>query len=179
MKPRRIALHHHNARDRRIAAIHEAGHYVVARHLGLRSAAAWIARGTDVTDLMAEKLWVGFTSTSSAERNRLSTRRAMMYGVAGAVAEEAWSLRHDSEECAWSDPEDLLAVGGMSETDWATARSAPCRVTPKLLRAVEDVQRLFQPGAGPLWCPLYTVARALIRNGFCETRPGLAATARG
>ncbi len=131
-----------------------------------------------MTDLMAEKLWVGFTSISWAELNRLSTRRAMMYGVAGAVAEEAWSLRHGSEECDWLDPSDPLAVGGMSETDWATARSTPCRVTPKLMRAVEDVQTLLQPGAGPLWCPLYTVARALIRNGFCETRPGLAAAAR-
>lgn len=178
MRPRRIALHHHDARDRRKCAIHEAGHYVVARHLGLRSAAAWIVRRTDVTDLMADRLWEGFTSISSAELNQISTRRVMMYGVAGVVAEEAWSLRHGSEDSGWLHPEDLLAEGGMSETDWATARSTPCRVTPKLLRAVEDVQKLLQPGAGLLWCPLYAVARALILDGFCETRPGVAAAAR-
>ncbi len=171
--PRRL-----EALERRVAAVHEAGHFVVARHLGLRSAAAWLSRRTDVADPLADKLWVGYASHSSAARHRLSTRRAMMYGVAGAVAEEAWDLRGVPEECDWLDPWDFLEVGGMSDTDWTTARSDPRRVTPKLVRAVEDVRTLLQPATGPLWHPLCTAARALIRDGFCEARPGLAAAAR-
>jgi hypothetical protein len=171
--PRRI-----EALDRRVAAVHEAGHYVVARHFGLRSAAAWIVRQADVVDPLADKLWIGSASYSSAERNRLSTRRAMMYGVAGAVAEEAWDLRGDPEGCDWSDAWDFLQVGGMSDTDWNTVYSDPSCITPKLVRAVEDVRMLLQPDTGLLWGPLCTAARALMRDGFCEARPGLAAAAR-
>jgi hypothetical protein len=100
------------AMDRRKAAIHEAGHVVLARHLGELGAYARLER-TFAPDVACEKQWAGHTEFNL---NKLCSRRAkIMIAVAGAVAEYCWK-RWDFEEDSWYDP------NVMSPTDWALAR---------------------------------------------------------
>ena len=44
-----INLKRLEARDRRLAAIHEAGHHVIARHRGMHEVESWIERAGDPT----------------------------------------------------------------------------------------------------------------------------------
>ena len=52
-----INLKRIEARDRRLAAIHEAGHHVMACHRGMREVDSWIERVGDPTRY--ETSWVG------------------------------------------------------------------------------------------------------------------------
>ena len=82
-----MPLHRMLARDRRLAAIHEGGHYVIARWAGIRSVQAFLKQsGTD--DPRTEHTWIGQTHYSRPEIDRLSERRRMMLAVAGACAEK-------------------------------------------------------------------------------------------
>jgi len=59
MNPRRTL-----ARDRRPAAIHEAGHVVVARQLGIEISSAWIAPNDG--GLPDERTWIGRVQMANA-----------------------------------------------------------------------------------------------------------------
>src|SRR5688572_4848564 len=84
------------ARDRRLAAVHEAGHLVIARHFRLITASARIFPTGATSDL--EKLWVGNFRYSArmlvgkrdphVKQARPSVLRAV--AVAGKVAELCW-----------------------------------------------------------------------------------------
>lgn len=153
------------ARDRRLAAIHEAGHFVVGRHLGLRWSEAWIHPLGEPTFFM--KAWSGNHRCWERDRARLSTRRQHMIAVAGCVAERAWkTVRRPNEFCG-CDEEDLLDPDVMSDTDWAAAGHTPGEPTTRLFSAYMATDKLFTDG-GPLWLPLLAAARALIRDGFVE-----------
>src|SRR6201988_5149596 len=84
------------ATDRRNAAIHEAGHYVVTRWAGVRAVGAWIGR-SDATDIQWKTSWIGQCMSDRAACNRLSVRRWMMIGVAGAFAEQVWENHFDPD----------------------------------------------------------------------------------
>jgi hypothetical protein len=75
------------ARDRRMAAVHEAGHVVVARRLGLRISSAWIVPNERET-AADEQTWSGRVQIESLQGVDQLSRR--MVGVAGAVAEWVW-----------------------------------------------------------------------------------------
>jgi hypothetical protein len=156
VNPLRIA-----ARDRRLAAIHEAGHYVVARWRGL-DAYAYIAP-THADDPLL-KTWVGqaMTAKSSDETDRL-------IGVAGTVAENCWRYRNKPgnllnllEPWLWENPD------MMSRRDWQRAHTRPGNPSDKLMRAVSTVHAAFNPSpggtgvTGHLWPDVCSVARDLI-----------------
>jgi hypothetical protein len=104
------------SRDRRMAAIHEAGHMVVASSFGVLCQ-AWI-----VPVLGSErwqKMWVGQCCFSGKKPTKQHQR---MIAVAGAVAEACWQDRmiwDVADEWDWYDPD------VMSESDW---RFAGCLV---------------------------------------------------
>jgi hypothetical protein len=139
------------ARDRRLSAIHEAAHVVIARHVGM-PAAAWIYRWpTD--DPMREKTWGGKTILGG----KPSRPQRAMISVAGAVAEYVWDSEldflRDEGELVWWEPEI------MSDTDWRLAGCAPGEPNAKFMGAVDKVIDLL---AGPLRADLYAEARRLI-----------------
>src|SRR5262249_11799864 len=70
------------ARDRRLAAVHEAGHVVVARRLGLEILSAWIR-----PDGSEERSWDGRVQINTSDAPKIARQ---MVGVAGSVAEWLW-----------------------------------------------------------------------------------------
>src|ERR1700721_3897527 len=72
------------ARDRRRAAIHEAGHLVIAEHVGLRCGLARIFPNPEPLAGLFEKTWLGQVSYRPCQH--VSTIKCRMVAVAGAVA---------------------------------------------------------------------------------------------
>lgn len=140
------------ARDRRLAAVHEAAHVVIARRVRVE-AAAWIFR-RPTADPRREKTWGGQT-TFYSQFSRPQHRR--MIAVAGAIAEHVWDgeldFLRDEGEAVWWD----AAI--MSDTDWRHAGCEPGEPNAKLMGAVAKVIDLL---AGPLRADLYAEARRLI-----------------
>jgi hypothetical protein len=133
MNPKRIL-----ARERRSAAIHEAGHVVIARTLGFELLSAWIVPhdGEEPDD----RTWIGRVQIGRPHEASEYDRR--MLGVAGAVAEHLW-------HGGWI--EDYSPDEGMSESDWHLAGWSDPDDEPDdvFLDAIEDVGRLFtRDGAG-------------------------------
>jgi hypothetical protein len=143
MSPKKI-----RARERRLAAIHEAGHVVVARRLGFELLSAWITPHGGEPD---ERTWTGRVQIRRPDEASESGRR--MVGIAGSVAEHLWSG-------GWI--EDYSPDEAMSESDWHLAGCDPDdEPDDVLMDAIEDVGRLFtRDGAG--WQELLAEARRLI-----------------
>jgi hypothetical protein len=106
------------ARDRRLSAIHEAGHAVIARHVGARVEWAEIWRNPAPDE--GEKTWIGRIRFEGLSHPR---PRVAMIAVAGAIAEHVW--RDDADflenEGEWAWDEEAI----MSPTDWAMAGCEP------------------------------------------------------
>ena len=151
-KPARI-----EERDRRLAAIHEAGHVVIARHLGAWVTQAYIARHRPAHQF--EKTWTGECGVVWIEHKVSPAHDAMIVAVAGAVAEHIWMgdgdfLREDGE---WPWEEEAI----MSQSDWRLAGVEPGKPTPDFMLAVGEVLDLL---TGPLKPELYATARRLIAD---------------
>jgi hypothetical protein len=139
-----------SARDRRLAAIHEAGHFTIGRHLGLLAINARIEknlnRGPD------EKLWIGNTKIQ-----RTTPAKSRMVAVAGAVAEFCWNGEtYEDTQDDWENP---LT---MSDTDWVLSGCNPGDPSRELMHAIERVFALFHPTKGQLWPTLLGKARYII-----------------
>src|SRR4051812_46219070 len=96
------------ARSRRRAAIHEAGHFVVAEFLGYKPSKYYIKRRYDM-DLYLRGYtgWVEIAKIDDPHHLRL-------FGVAGGVA-----------ECCWAGLKIVKARSLMSDSDWALTGCAP------------------------------------------------------
>lgn len=138
------------ARERRKAAVHEAGHVVVARSFGLKASANVIP--VDTEPFGSDRLFVGKTWLCKIER--LSRRRQCMIAVAGSIAELVWSDEY-VDEFYWTEP-DI-----MSATDWQLAGCDPGAPDRWIYRAIPDVEALLSR-EGPLWATLCKEARKLI-----------------
>jgi hypothetical protein len=133
------------ARDRRMAAVHEAGHVVVARRFDLEILSAWIVPNDAGPE---ERTWRGGVLIKKAGAPEMVCR---MVGCAGAVAEWLWGGN-------WI--EDFY-LDGMSEADWLIAGCAEGCPDDALMDAVQQVGKLFERcGAG--WQELVAEARRLI-----------------
>jgi hypothetical protein len=152
--PRRRTGVQVEARDRRLAAVHEAGHLVMARYLGCRDASARIFPNEDADE--HQKRWTGQTSYGARWFSRLSRIRRQMIAVAGVVAEETWR-RQEIDPVYWWD-EDI-----MSPTDWAAAECTPGQLDGSGARAIERATDLFSRDGGSLWPALVCESSALLR----------------
>ena len=160
---RRLARAH--ARDRRLAAIHEAGHFVVGRHVGLRWSEAWISRVGEPT--LYDKAWNGNHRCLEQDRAGLSVRRQQTIALAGCVAERAWQASRHPYESYACDEEDLLDPNVMSATDWSSAGHEPGEPSIRLMNVYLATEKLLVDG-GPLWPALLAAARTLILEHFVE-----------
>jgi len=160
------------ARDRRLAAIHEAGHVTMGRHIGLSRISAWLEKTPNPEPW--DKVWIGHTRflegrLSKTVRPRLSKgffqREYAMFAVAGAVAERCWQ-HCDFEDALelWDDPD------SMSESDWAECCCQPGYPTRELINVINEVFSLFDRKTGKLWPALLAEARELIVDSRPSSR---------
>ena len=124
--PTRVQAH-----DRRLAAIHEAGHFVIGRHLGLTELQAWI-RPSDSVDHL-DKTWVGHCTFRSSELGRLKLKQRMELAVAGAIAERAWRQIFEPDEWMLDLEEAFCEREVMSDADWQLAEHRPGEPTRALI----------------------------------------------
>lgn len=107
------------ARDRRLAAVHEAGHLVVARLFGvdISSCRIFPNRGWSAAEPTYEKSWIGRIQFCSVKSSTVEQRR--LIGIAGVVAECCWNNEDETrgaEELLW---EPRRNVGERLGVDWA------------------------------------------------------------
>jgi hypothetical protein len=143
-------------RDRRKAALHEAGHIVMANQCWVGAFGYIFLRLNPGPD---ERFWGGKVHVLDQKRfSRLSRLRRCMIAVAGAVAEL------DEEELEF--PEELSEFWGdplqMSPRDWEMAECHPGNPDRTCCRAIEAVGRLLAPGT-PTRSALFFKARELIK----------------
>jgi hypothetical protein len=124
------------AHDRQKAAVHEAGHVVIARMLNI-NAHAVIYYLFDNNNPRYEMTWGGQTQTDLAGAGR---RKRSMVGVAGLVAELCWRGECMDDTC-W------LLSGIMSESDWKTTGCVPGVPDEYCLEAIFAVTKVLEPGA--------------------------------
>jgi hypothetical protein len=119
------------ARERRLAAVHEAGHVVIARRVGFKTASAWDHDGRE--DAEDEGTWTGRVQIESVRADKFACR---MVGVAGSVAEHLWLG-------GWIDnyfPDTL------SEDDWHLTGCPPRQPDDALMEAIGEVCQLLARG---------------------------------
>lgn len=143
------------AKDRRYAAVHEAGHVVIARYLGVYNIQAEIRKISpqDYT----EKEWIGSTRCLMQGFDA-STR--IMVAVAGAVAEACWN--NETFDELYITLEDFPEQ--MSQSDWEMSGCSPGKVSEQFWDAMERVFELLNRDTGKLWNVLLTKARSLIER---------------
>ena len=165
------------AKDRRFAAIHEAGHFVMARWARGRPVRGWFVkawieptgemppdRPNELGFVLYKPIWGGGVQFPSHCRPALSHRRHLMIGVAGALAEQAWEQRFEDD----TDPYlDLDVVAGKMSIP-KTGTDEPGNWSRKRINAAHRVFHLLR---NELWPELIRTSRTLIKEGFVETSP--------
>jgi len=146
-----------SAWDRRLAAIHEAGHVTMARYVGLIVTSAWLEETREGG--IYEKFWIGHTSymLPFISKKRISRKKMSMFAVAGTVAERCWH-REAFDYDLWFD------AYAMSDSDWAGCDCEPGDPPPQLLEIIKTVFSLFDREAGELWPAVVIEARSLIKD---------------
>ena len=143
-----------SARDRRDAAMHEAGHIVMARLFGLRDVFGHIYPRWEVGP--NETSWSGETNYQAMRQLRPLERR--MIAFAGAIAEYSWR-REDIGPLFW-EPN----LSPMSPSDWHLAQCVPGELDrdDNACEAIRRVAVLLDWNRGKLWDELCKTARDLI-----------------
>lgn len=150
------------AYDRRLSAIHEAGHALVALRLGCEISVQIYETGTDKH--LSERLWGGNMSAWGLPDER-SNPDLMRVAVAGLVAETLWKDGHIddySESWAWEDK--LHEMDSMSQTDWELAGCEPGNPNDALVDVAADTAVFLMRN----WAALLDLSRTLMRDKACE-----------
>ena len=146
--------------EKRLAAMHAAGHLVIARHLGVRTCSARLYRPNFFS------VWKDDFRADAGEMESLPVFHALMVGTAGAMAEIAWH-RYTQPSGRFQKPPRiaLCCVSGLNQRAafLRTFMGTDTRGGPA--RAAEDVWILISPGFGPLWEPLCRIAGTLMQRG--------------
>ena len=144
------------ARDRRMCAMHEAGHVVIARMLSVKVGYAYIypVEADEESNILNNKTWLGQTFVNPRDLQRANRRERAMFGVAGAVAEQCWQGFID-DESLWYEPT------MMSESDWEETGCVPGVPDENCLEAIYAVAAVLERG-GSHWDDLVSVSRNLI-----------------
>lgn len=150
--------------ERRLAAIHEAGHITAAIYLGLLNVSGAIWKCGEASASSFNKSWVGDTSfrpirIKDGRAFNLRAPDLTLMAVAGSVSELCWhgvGFLETVENESWHDP------SAMSDSDWRAAKCAPGYPTPSFIRAIEKAFRLFSRSSGILWPQVAATARTLV-----------------
>lgn len=140
--------------DRRMTAIHEAGHFTVVRHFGLIAyAGIWDNYDPQTKEIffLGQCVWWGDVG--------LTPMKERMISVAGVVAEKLW---HDPKGIGELLNLKYWGKDAMSPSDWMGCRCEPGVPDHHLIMAVEHVARLFDPEHGKLWPQVGRLSRYLI-----------------
>jgi hypothetical protein len=162
--------------NKRMAAWHEAGHAIVARHLGLPFTQAGIWK-KEYTSLNGSKfkMWEGETK---AAYGWLTPHKQRIVSVAGSVAvycaEMVEGPPEDFEQPMFDEVADrmsdkdwtLIYDGNMVTDDPGTISAARWRAWHE---AMKQAYALLVPGSGPLWKELQREQRKLMRRNFVTT----------
>jgi hypothetical protein len=135
------------ARERRLAAVHEAGHVVIARRVGFKIASAWIMPN-DGEEAEHEGTWTGRVQIESVRADKFACR---MVGVAGSVAEHLWL----------GGSIDDYFPDTLPEGDWHLTGCDPDQPDDAFMEAIGEVGQLLARG-GSGWQELITESRWLI-----------------
>jgi hypothetical protein len=165
--PRRI-----DAWFRRKAALHAAGHHVIAEHFGLRPVARMSRNeAVDYDNMLTsdERPSRAPVSIRSRDLAALSDRERFMYAAAGYVAEQAWDIHHGRDEF-FNHPGDWDLTDDFPADDWQLAGVEPGEQTEEFCEAVGAVEDLLTPRTGPLWGALCRATCALLRDGALGDR---------
>jgi hypothetical protein len=131
-----------DAFDSRIAAYHEAAHFVIAEWAGVRGNARIWKRDNPGRN---ELTWTGQFRVADANKlDRISRHRRTMIGVAGAVGD---ALRRDPDITPWEVTDYLTCTGfdDMSPTDFSMAGTDIVIIgDPSMKQAVSDERRLIR-----------------------------------
>jgi len=138
------------ARERRLAAVHEAGHVVVAGRFDLYPDVARIFRAE--SPAREGRVWIGRVHFPGL--GLLSALERRMLGCAGAMAELSWQ-REEIHADYW------IEADHMSESDWHLAGCPLGEPDDICLEAIEELEYLLSED-GPLWDDLLRQARQLI-----------------
>jgi hypothetical protein len=136
--------------DARDSAVHEAGHAVVARHLGSDDVTAYIER-TGTTNPLLEKAWIGQCRSHTLGLSDLDKRRI---GIAGWAA---LYVEHDPDTYYVMD--DLTDPNAMSPSDWSQVGVPPGDPDGEVEKLAEEIIGLLR---GPLRAALYAEARIIL-----------------
>ena len=145
------------AKDRKRAAIHEAGHVVVAQALGIKVASARIWRFD--TGSIAEHCWrgqVAFDFRDHEEYTPAGRSKVRAIAFAGSVAEYIYESHSEPDPDCWSLDPDI-----MSPTDWEMARCKPCQLDNAAIKSIFRAS-YFLAYDGARWSKLLASARQLI-----------------
>lgn len=143
------------AYDRRAAAIHEAGHALMAVHLGY-VADAWVYPN-DSGNPLESKTWVGHVCLHGGPNNRSHSR---LIALAGMAAETIWKNGHHEDYAHSYGWEDYLLDGdAMSFSDWRLADCSPGYPDDDLHEVTAEVGALFM---SDLWPTLTDMSRILM-----------------
>jgi hypothetical protein len=142
------------AYDRRLTAVHEAGHFVIARHFGFGACAGIWANYDDLTD---EIFYLGRCDWGVPDS--VTPIKERMIGVAGAVAEKVWGDPDGISELFEGSYWDKRV---MSSSDWMSCGCEPGFPDWYLIQAAERVARLFNPASCKLWPHVVRLSRDII-----------------
>jgi hypothetical protein len=158
------------ARDRRTAALHEAGHIVMARHFRFPcEASVWPHHEQNGQTLGEDRIWLGRTEISSrvifksgAVKIKTPTRKQhRMIAVAGSVAQNLWRYRHLDDQ-GFLDLNCGEFIDDISDSDWHLLQLDPFKQTTQFFRLVVNAAMILRPNTGALWPQLIRVSRELI-----------------
>lgn len=160
-----LSLHRINARDRRRAAVHEAGHIVIAEQfgIGVARAAIW---PTPRENARVEKTWGGQIQVFAGSESRPEAWRAI--GIAGRVAEDVWFEHDDQAVDAYYWDFVFDEVAAMSTSDWQLCGAEPEIDADELSVAAAKIAGLLQ---GELREKLIKTARKLILEARDTSNP--------
>jgi hypothetical protein len=140
------SLNQRLARSRRRIAMHEAGHFVVGRHLGY-----------EPLDYYIVKDWLLDTYHGIVTVTRINAPHHLrLFAVAGGVA-----------VCCWENLETVEAYRFLSDSDWELTGCARGEPDGACSEAFEVARSLLRRG-GPLWSDLIIRARRFIISARLE-----------
>ena len=153
--------------DRRMAALHEAAHIVVARQCGITGAFAFLQPAVleEEETLFDNKAWIGRTAMPLTELTAAGEAASAAIGVAGVVAEMAWKEDHSGLEDFYLEEEIARTPAdphSMSPTDWIMTGCEPGEPSDELIFQALRMHRTFEDPDGEGWRIVWAEANAMI-----------------
>ncbi|MEO3474093.1 hypothetical protein AAFN86_19650 [Roseomonas sp. CAU 1739] len=145
------------ASERRLTALHEAGHAAMALWFGLGVTALHVWKAPNQkTNVRRVTPFAGLCEAAHAE----TVVAQAFLGLAGVAAEKVWTERLKDKAIAWTSL--LRGRGAFSRSDWDVIGTGAWIAGPEVLEAAIAAERLI---GGVLWPDVRLLARRVMREG--------------